>query len=505
MHTYIKLNNNDNHLSLGNFFNIIKKISKNKLAAVQTELFCIIFNTDSISETTVNNYCTGLRSINSTYKQIYINYKKKYQDNQDILIPTINNLLSIIDGYIYDIKTIKEFNNLESLKTLVIHLHPLVKNDIYVPKKLKTEILNNIKSNNYYQALSLMLFFIILEKKQPLYEEEEIKETIENISRNTNISINDLKKFLEIKFKEGISVIPSLKKLASENNPYALHELGNLEYNGTIKGYPRYEEAFNYHKQAASYDHPGSNWMLGHMIINKKIGSLSSDDIKNAWKYLSKAKSLDSISAINSIGICYLKGYTPNQEINLEKAIQHFSLAAKSNYVYAYNNLGKIYEDQKDYQKAFEYYLKSANEEESWACNKVAEYYRLGIYVEKDLTKAYQYYTIGANSPISIRCNWNIYNLVKYFYLEGNSTLGIKKDIDKSISLLKEIENFKYSNELLLYAYYELYQENNKYLNEVKHYLNKLNQSNIINKDYKKLIENNLKKIEENKINLNIH
>ena len=77
--SYIKLNNNDNHLSLGNLFNIIKKISKNKSGAIQTELFCILFNIDNISETTVNNYCTGLRSINSSYKQIYINYKKKYQ------------------------------------------------------------------------------------------------------------------------------------------------------------------------------------------------------------------------------------------------------------------------------------------------------------------------------------------------------------------------------------------------------------------------------------------
>ena len=196
MNTYIKLNNNDNHLSLGNFFNIIKKISKNKASAVQTELFCILFNIDSISETTVNNYCTGLRSINSTYKQTYINYKKKYPTNKDILIPTINNLLSIIDGYIHNLNNIKEINELDSIKTLVSNLHPLIKNDIYVPKKLKKEILSYIKNNNYYQALSSILFFIILEKKQPIYIEEEIKETIENISRNTNLSINDLKKFL---------------------------------------------------------------------------------------------------------------------------------------------------------------------------------------------------------------------------------------------------------------------------------------------------------------------
>ena len=167
---YIKLNNNDNHLSLGNFFNIIKKISKNKSSAIQTELFCIIFNIENISDTTVNNYCTGIRGINSTYKQTYINYKKKYNENKDILIPTINNLLSIIDGYIYNLKTIKELNDTESLKSLVLNLHPLVKNDIYVPKKLKKDILNNINNNNYYQTLVLILFFIILDKKQPLYK-----------------------------------------------------------------------------------------------------------------------------------------------------------------------------------------------------------------------------------------------------------------------------------------------------------------------------------------------
>lgn len=497
---YIKLNNNDNHLSLGNLFNIIKKTSKNKYAAIQTELFCTLFNIDNISDTTVNNYCTGLRSINSIYKQTYIIYKKQYINNNDILIPTINNLLSIIDGIIYDYSSIKELNQNESLKQLVISIHPLVKNDIYVPNKLKKEILLYIKNNHYYQALSSILFFVVLEKKQPIYEEEEIKETIENISRNTNISINDLKKFLEIKFKEGISLIPSLKKLAKENNPYALHELGILEYNGSISGYPRYEEAFNYHKQAASFDHPTSNWFLAHMIINKKIGSLSQDDIKNAWKYLQKAKSLDSISALNTIGICYLHGYTENNEKNLDKAIKYFNIAAKENYIYAFNNLGKIYEEKKDYQKAFKYYLKSANQEESWACNKIANFYLSGTYVKKDIEKAYKYYTIGSQAPIQNHCPWNNYNLVKYFYLNGNSSLGIKKNIEKSISLLNQIKDFTYSNELFLYIYYDLYQQNPVYLDKVNYYLNKINNSVIINKEFKIIIENKLKDIKNNQI-----
>ena len=142
--TYIKLNNNDNHLSIGNLFNIIKKISKNKSGAIQTELFCILFNIDNISETTVNNYCTGFRAINYTYKQTYINYQKKYQNNKEILLSTITNLLSIIDGIIYNNLSISELNNLDSLKILIEKLHPLVKNDIYVPHKLKKDILSNI-------------------------------------------------------------------------------------------------------------------------------------------------------------------------------------------------------------------------------------------------------------------------------------------------------------------------------------------------------------------------
>lgn len=501
--TYIKLNNNDNHLSLGNLFNIIKKTSKNKLAAIQTEIFCVLFNIDTISETTVNNYCTGIRSINSSYKQIYINYKQKYKDNPNILIQTTNNILSIIDGHLYNINTIKEINEQESLKKLVISTHPLVKNDTSVPSKLKKEILNYIQNQNYYKALCSILFFVILDKKQPIYQEEEIRETIENISRNTNLSINDLKKFLEIKFKEGITEISSLKKLAKDNNPYALYELGNLEYNGFMAGYPRYEEAFKYHKLAASFDHPTSNWILAHMIINKKIGSLTQEDINNAWNYLTKAKSLDSISAINTIGICYQLGYTKNREKNEHLAIKHFELAAKNNYVYAYNNLGKIYENKKEFKKAFEYYIKSANEEESWACNKVGEFYRQGIYIEKNEHLAYHYYKLGANAPKIHRYPWNIYNLVKYFYLNGNSTLGIKKDIEKSISLLEEIKDLEYSNELFLYAYFELYQTNPIYIDKVNYYLQKINNNYLIDKSYKQQIENNLNKIKEYTIEIN--
>lgn len=504
MSNYIKLNNNDSHLSLGNVFNIIKKQSVNKTSAIQTELFCILFSIDNISETTVGNYCTGYRAIGSNYKQIYLNYKKKYQSNKNILIPTINNLISIIDGYIYDITTISEINDSKSLKKLCKSLNILVKNDLHVPTSLKKTLLNYLSNDNYYEYICEVLFFIILEKKQPLYEEDLVNETIEEILSKTNISLNDLKKYLQIEFKEGISFIPSLKKLAKENNPYALYQLGNLEYRGRITGYPRYEEAYNYHKQAANFNHPTSYWMLAHMILNKKIFKRNKEDILLAWEYLNKAISLNSVSALNTIGICYLKGYTPEEKKDEKKAIFYLKKAASQNYIYAFNNLGKIYEDRKDFAKAFEYYEKSANEEESWACNKLGLYYYNGIYVKKDIQKAYNYFNIGASSPIDTRCPWCIYNLVYLFYLYGNSYLGIKKDLDKSLNLLNMIKDNPISNELFLYCYYELYLDNKKeeYLNKIKHYLNILNTS--CNKNKKEEIEKVLNDIYQKKIIINL-
>ena len=495
---YIKLNDNLNHLSLGNLFNLIKNNSKNKSGAIQTEIFCIIFNIDSISDTTVNNYCTGYRSIGNDYKQIYINYQKKYLKNKEILIPTINNLLSIIDGTIYEYKTINDLNNKDTLNKLIYNIHPLVKNDIYVPNVFKKEFLDLINSKNYYEAFCKVLFYTILEKKQPLYESDLVISTIEEILKNTNLSINDLKDYLSITFKEGINLIPSLKNLAKKNNPYALYELGKKEYNGEITGYPRYEESYKYLLKAAEFNHPTSSWMIAHMILNKKIGSLQKEDLELAWSYLKKAISLNSISAINTEGLCYMYGLTLNHKIDLDKAKDSFFKAANQGYIYAYNNLGRLYEQERKYNIAFEYFLKSANNEESWACNKVGLYYYKGIGTKKDLNKSFEYFNLGISSPINTRNSWNIYNIVKLFYLNGNTTIGIKKDLDKSLELLNLINDLKEINELYLYIYYEKYLQNKN-----KDNLNKLNKYlDIVNNSFslkiKKQIEKELKNIKNN-------
>ncbi len=75
MKNYVKMNKNDKHLSLGNFCDFVKDISTNKTAAVQSQIVSEIFNLDAVNETTINNYCVGIRRIGDEYKEIHIKLK----------------------------------------------------------------------------------------------------------------------------------------------------------------------------------------------------------------------------------------------------------------------------------------------------------------------------------------------------------------------------------------------------------------------------------------------
>ena len=506
MKKYIKLNNNDNHLSWGNFTRTIKENTINKTGALQTEIFCTIFNTPYIGDTTVNNYCTGARSINDEYKQIYLTYKKKYQSNKHILLEIITNLVSIIEGTIYSKSDIEIINKNKNIKNICTKLYNISKNDKEVSKELSTNINNLITNNNLYEALIEILFFIILEKKQPIYEENIKKEIIENLLSNTDISSNELEEYLNLKFNEGINYNYSLKELAKQKNTYALYELGINEYKGYIKGYPRYSISYNYFKEASKKNHPGSHYMISKMYYDKSVGTYSKEELNLAYNHLIKAVNLNNIPAINMLGLLYLNGTYPIKK-DINKAIEYFTIASNNNYAYAYNNLGKIYENKKEYKKAFNHYQKSALLGESWALNKLGQFYRKGIYIQKDIEKAFNLYNEALDSPIESTCFYAYYNLAKYYFLLDNEVT--QKDENKAIEYLTIASNNNHikSSILLLYIYIDKYiKEKNIII------LNKINELTKIienHKEYdtqtKKEIEINLKKIkEDNKINLDI-
>ena len=475
---YVKMNNNQRELSLGNFCRIVKELSLNKTFANQTEVFYAIFGVDDVSDSTINNYCIGYRSIGSEFKQIYTEREKYPNKDFD---ETVLMLISILKGQIYGSKTHDEITKLSKeaiIKKLVLQLYNLAKNDTTVSSDFTKKLYKMIDENKIYDALCEVLIYIVLEKKQPVYIEKNQRELFENILNNTNISMQELEQFLNVQLKDGINYIYSLKQLSKKENSYASFELGELEYTGRMSGIPRYINAYKYFLIAAKKNHPRANWLIAKMLLEGKIGNKSDNDLKEAYKYLKNAEELGSVAALNTIGLCYLTGLVPDINKNIEKAIEYFEKASENNYVYAHNNLGKIYEKKGNYQKAYEHYLFSASLEESWASNKLGQWYMNGTYLKKDMKKAFEYFSQALDVPHYILNHWAYFNLAKYFYLEGSYEANIEKDIDKAIEYFEVCKNngIDESYQELINIYIDKYlkKHDDLYLNKINEYINEL-------------------------------
>lgn len=429
--SYIRMNVDDNQFSLGNMFRIIKECSKNKTSALQSELFCILFDLDNINETTVNNYCVGCRGIGSEYKQIYLNKQKKYEKDRNCLVKNVFGIVEIMDGRVYTEETREFLDNNVSLLLLCRKLYNLAKNDRSVSEEFTTNLNELVKDNKLYEAIVNMLFYIVLEKKQPVYEEELKREVIETILSDTSISSVDLQEYLSLKLREGINYDYSMKELASRGNAYANFELGCNEYYGYVVGYNRYDIAYGYLKKAALVNHATANYMLANMLIKGLVGSCRREELSKGYEYLKRAWELGNIAALNLLGQMSEKGIYPVEK-NLNLAITYYNEAASNHYAFAYNNLGHLEEDKGNLEVAFDYYKKAADLGESWACNKVGEMYRLGL-VKRDMEKAFYYYNRALDVNYRILCFYAYYNLAKYFYSVGYGEGGILKDFDKSV------------------------------------------------------------------------
>ena len=440
---FIRLNTNDNYLSFGNVFRIIKEEANSNNMFLQADLFAIIFNTYNIADSTVNNYCTGLRAINSKYKNYFKEIKNKFEKDKNILIITIGKILELIEGKEIDVDniTIKQINENFKLKHICNRLYNISKNDSDVSIILSNELYKNLEENNLYDFMAQVLFYVILDKKQPIYINEQLNDIIEKSIYDTNISFNDIQDFIKIQLNSGILSIRGIKELAKKNNPFACFEIASMEFYGIITGKARYEEAYKYYKIAAEHNHPVANWAIGYLYYEGYIGNKSKRDLYLAFKYFNKARKLKCSNAFNSFGLIILNGNMPHIKKNKDKAIEMFEKAKSLGNIYAYNNLGKIFEEEKNYKKAYEYYLVSANLGESWAANKIGDFFRKGIVGTKDLKKAFDYYTISSESPKFILYPWSKYNLAKYFYENGNLEIGVRQDINKAIELLEDISN----------------------------------------------------------------
>ncbi len=417
---FIKMNDNNNYLSLGNIFNVFKEVSISNKLTIQIELFSVIFNTNNINKTTVNNYCTGYRAISIIYKQYFRDLKNQMKNEYEIFVDMVLSLMSILDDKIYikNNNSLIEINSNKRLIILINKINELTINDNQINIDYMKKIESLINNNNYYEALIELLSYAILDNEQPKYVNDYKMDLINS----------EIEEYLKIKLFEGVSYITSLQELAKKDNMYANGELGSLEYSGNISGKRNYQKSYEYYYRSALKNHPKGCWMVSYLILNNKI----EEDFQTAWKFLNKSIELGSVAGLNTMGNCYLKGLTPDHKINLEKAIEYFTKASERGYAFAYNNLGKIFEKTNP-KNSIEYYKLSADLGDSWALNKVGEHYRL----KGDLKTAYIYYLQSINTPLTERCYYGYYNLAKYYYLNGNQELNILSDFKKANEYLK--------------------------------------------------------------------
>ena len=394
--------NNGNILSLGNIINSIKKISNNN-NAMQTEIFCSIFGVNEINTTTVNNYCIGIRAIGIEYKKIF---EEKYNDNS--IIKNILSLVNILENKVYSEENALDIiNKSNKLKKVIEDLKQIATSDEHI------DDINKLLKDNNYETIKEMLYYAIIINKQPIY------------SQNINIKINkqELNEYMRLELYWGESYISSLLELAKKNNMYACAKLGSLEFEGAVTGTPNYKKSFQYYLKSANKNHPKSCWMIANLILTNKVDY----DFDTMWKYLNKSIELGSAAGYNTMGLCYLRGINKENKIDKEKAEYYFKIAGELGYVFAFNNLGKIYEE-KDETEAMKYYNISADMNNSWALNKVGEYHRKN----NDYIKAYIYYSKAVDCPITEICRYAFYNLAKYYYEPGFKELNIKADKEKA-------------------------------------------------------------------------
>lgn len=400
MKKFVKMNNNTNFLSLGNVFDCIKSIACNKENAMQSELFCTLFQVDSINSTTVNNYCVGARAISVEYKKIIIELKNKISIDENIYLKPMLSLINILDDYVYkydeNIKTLVNQNsNLEKLcQKLII----IAKVDEHIENNFIEQCECLLEKKDLYNLFIKLFIYSVLENIQPLYKQ----------SINIKINKDELDDYLKVKLYEGYSYTNSLIELAKKNNIYACADLGSMEFYGQISGVIDYEKSYEYYLKAANKNHPKACFMIANLILTKKVDK----DFDTLWAYLKKAIDLGSTSALNTMGLCYKFGINKDKKIDLEKAKYYFELASNDGYVYAYNNLGLLCENEKD---ALTYFKISADLGESWALNKVGLYYLKN----NDYKTAFVYFNKSIEAPLKERNKWGYYNLAKNYYDKG--------------------------------------------------------------------------------------
>ena len=109
-----------------------------------------------------------------------------------------------------------------------------------------------------------------------------------------------------------------------------------------------------------------------------------------------------------------------------QKAMYWYQKAAEAQDGWAINNIGALYDYQKEYKKAYSYYEKAARLGESYSMYSIAWMYQKGNGVGKDIHKAIQWYQKAAEAGDS------------YSYIKLGDIYCIGADVTRDMDLAME-------------------------------------------------------------------
>lgn len=223
-----------------------------------------------------------------------------------------------------------------------------------------------------------------------------------------------------------------LIKEADSGNVLAIHDLGKLYSteklgeNDEAKSYKYYEEAL----QGFTEIEPNADFIFPYESDYQKPVDMRS----YVWYRIGKMH-------------CYGLGI----QQDYEKAFEWFLKSAKEGNKFAQYSLGNLYYygngTDKDLSQAFQWYMKSAEQGQPYASYSIAQMYNKGEYVSKDENQAHEYYKQALTGFLELeskdQADDNLYYKLGSMFKKG---LGTDIDMDKAIDYFKRSAEMNNTN-----------------------------------------------------------
>ena len=223
-----------------------------------------------------------------------------------------------------------------------------------------------------------------------------------------------------------------LIKEADSGNVLAVHDLGKL-YSTEKLGSKNEEKSFEYYREALNgftEIEPNADFVFPYESDYQKPVDMRS----YVWYRIGKMH-------------CYGLG----TQQDYEKAFEWFLKSAKEGNKFAQYSLGNLYYygngTDKDLSQAFQWYMKSAEQGQPYASYSIAQMYNKGEYVSKDENQAHEYYKQALTGFLELeskdQADDNLYYKLGSMFKKG---LGTDIDMDKAIDYFKRSAEMNNTN-----------------------------------------------------------